>query len=631
VRLKFFSARSVTPRSGTNHPWYPGELACSTFERLFATEAEQYERATGIKVATDADTALASWFWRNTHLAHGEEGAEDWWGAGFGKGGDVRAREYWTGLFAHGFALCGTTHSQWTAEYEALLGHGRSRGVGVHGHNSFEAFLTGGAYGGGRWALLDHDLSTVIFDAEGRRLLSLKEVQSDWQRLVDRAWQPQKQNGWVVCGLDAGDGTVYQSYHTAEYLPGYAGVPPIVHLRRGETLRRYFTPGLDDGETFVFWGRNYRTGGIPGPERSQTWVNQPEKMHGSTSGTPHVDGQARYGNAVYTYQPNFNDGSYREGVVDEAIDHTTFEFYTPYIIAATPAKTGPWDIYQPGCTNGLVLHGQAKCQVSLSLDQGRTWSKPVAFSDGLDLTDLAKGRRQYFLRLDASAAVLRGSDLKVVTICQANPAVFPRLKDEGTTVSYADSQRAVISAGPNLEQARTHIIAGSFNKPSVTLGVATPRAEPIVEIHAAAHVASGNPPDPKVRFQIDYSTDDGKSWHSLVKDWNIPRQGEEPPDFLVAESLLRICRASRSPEGGQVQVRFHNDGGKPILRAEAHLVYRTSVQDAANVTFAWNDDIGMHQAAKTFAPTGGKVATWQLATGKGVKTRWVEFTPLAKR
>ena len=74
---------------------------------------------------------LAAWLWRNTHYWHGEEGAEDLWGQGFGKGLDSRTREYWTGLFAHGFGLCGTTHSQWVAEMEVLLGHGRGRGVGV--------------------------------------------------------------------------------------------------------------------------------------------------------------------------------------------------------------------------------------------------------------------------------------------------------------------------------------------------------------------------------------------------------------------------------------------------------------------------------------------------------------------
>src|SRR5688572_32914461 len=65
------------PQIRTDHPWYPGELACSTFERLFATQREQYERATGIKPTNEHHRVLASWFWRNTHYAHGEEGAED--------------------------------------------------------------------------------------------------------------------------------------------------------------------------------------------------------------------------------------------------------------------------------------------------------------------------------------------------------------------------------------------------------------------------------------------------------------------------------------------------------------------------------------------------------------------------
>ena len=41
------SADVGDPQLGTDHPWYPGELACSTFERLFATQAEVYKRVTG--------------------------------------------------------------------------------------------------------------------------------------------------------------------------------------------------------------------------------------------------------------------------------------------------------------------------------------------------------------------------------------------------------------------------------------------------------------------------------------------------------------------------------------------------------------------------------------------------------
>ena len=135
------------PQVRTDHPWYPGELACSTFERLAKTQAELYERVVGVRPTTDEQKALAAWLWRNTHYFHAEEGVEDLWGKGFGKGGDPRTREYWTGLFADGFGLCGTTHNQWIAEMEALFGHNRGRAVGCAGHNTFEAFLTGGPYG----------------------------------------------------------------------------------------------------------------------------------------------------------------------------------------------------------------------------------------------------------------------------------------------------------------------------------------------------------------------------------------------------------------------------------------------------------------------------------------------------
>ena len=55
------SADVGDPQLRTDHPWYPGELACSTFERLFATQAARYERVTGIKPTSDEDKVLAAW------------------------------------------------------------------------------------------------------------------------------------------------------------------------------------------------------------------------------------------------------------------------------------------------------------------------------------------------------------------------------------------------------------------------------------------------------------------------------------------------------------------------------------------------------------------------------------------
>lgn len=608
------------PQLGTDHPWYPGELGCSTWDRLFATQAAAYQRVTGRECRTDEDKVLAAWLWRNTHYWHAEEGAEDLWGKGFGKGGDARTREYWTGLFAHGHGLCGTTHSQWVAEMEALLGHGRGRAVGANGHSAFEVFVTGDAYNGGKWVLLDHDLSTVVYDPAGKHLLGMKEIAADWKKLTDRGFKPERQHGWLVCGLHPGDNGSYAKNQVAEYLAGYAGPPPVVHLRRGETLRRYPEPGLADGKTFVFWGRNYNLGGVPGPERSHTWVNQPDAMYNSKAGAGTKVGRARFANAVYTYAPDFA-GGYKEGVASEDDTQVTFEFRTPYIIAATPPNTKDWGIYDAGCKNGLVARGAAGCKVSVSVDRGQTWHDGGKLSDGPDLTDAVKGHRQYLLRLHAGAKALAGSGLTVTTVCQANASVMPRLKDGGSVVSFAAGGKALVSAGPTLPQATAHVVAGKFDSPAVTLEVATPRGEPVTDVYAVGHVRSSSPPDPKVKYQIEASTDGGKTWKPVAKDWNINRQGDEPGDFWSQS----FCWGSAPVTGGasSVRVRFRNDGGKPYARAEVHLAYRTGTDPTA-VTFAWADDAGDHTASHTFTGAPGE-KPWTVPTGKNTRTKWVEM------
>lgn len=613
------------PQIRTDHPWYPGELATSTFDRLFATQAEAYERVTGKQVDSDEHKALASWLWRNTHYWHGQAGQRDLWGEGLGRGKDTRLREYWNGLFGYGFGLCGTTHSQWTAEFEHLLGHGRGRGVGAAGHNAFEVFLQGGHYGKeGRWALLDHDLSTVIFDESGRRLLGLGEMQKDVDRWIKRNYKPEKQRGWLVCGLHPGDGNSYRKYAVAEYLAGYAGPPPMVYLRRGERMRRYFKPGLEDGKTFVFWGRNYNTDGIAGPERSRTWVNQPDRMYGSMTGTAHKNGQARFANVEYVYRPTFSNGDYREGVVEESNDHVVFEFHTPYVIGATPPNNEDWGIYEDGCRNGLVLQGRTNCEVAISLNAGRTWLGSQRFVDGLDLTDFAKGRSQYWLRFATSAQQLVDSKLEIRTVCQANIAVLPRLKDNGTTISYEASEMTNQSLGPELNLAKTFVTDGAFGQKTVTLTV-TPN-KPLVEIYAAAHTASGSPPNTDVRYQIEYSLDTGKSWHAIVADWSVPRRGDEPDDFW-SQSFCYGSKKIALASGKPIQIRFRNDGGKRFLRAEAHLIQKTGDLDPVKVTYDWTDAGGEHKQSHVFESNGN----WQLATGKNVRTRWVEFEPVPRK
>ena len=613
------------PQVRTDHPWYPGELACSTFERLFATQAEMFERLTGQPPQSDQDRALAAWIWRNTHYAHAEEGAENLWGGGF-RHGDTTTREYWTGMFAHGFGLCGTTHAQWTAELNALFGHGRSRTVGVAGHNACEVFLTGGPYGAGRWALLDHDLSTVVFDPTGTRLLAIDEIRQDLERLTDPEFQPERQHGWPLGGLHPDDPQAYAAFNTVEHLPGYTGPPPMVFLRRGETLRRYFQPGLEDGQTFVFWGRNYGTPGVPGPERSRTWVNQPQRFRGTPEGAGYHPGQARYGNAVYTYRPDFRDGGYREGVISESDREVVFEFQTPYIIGATPANDADWGVYESGCRNGLVVRGQARVPVSVSVDRGATWQSAGELAGALDLTDFVKGHRQYWLRYGAAAEQLAEAGLEMVTVCQANPATFPRLTDEGSVVTFAASGLALVSAGPNRPQVEPHVVDGALDTPRVTLGIEPPRGWAAARLYAAAHVASSNPPDPEITYQIDFSTDAGRNWQSLVRDWRIVRRGGEPQDFW-SQSFCYGDATLPPNVASPVHVRFRNNGGKRYLRAEAHLAYEVPDQDHCRVTFAWSDDEAADRTAgHTFAPDAAE--PWTIATGSNVEMRWVEFSPV---
>jgi hypothetical protein len=203
---------------------------------------------------------------------------------------------------------------------------------------------------------------------------------------------------------------------------------------------------------------------------------------------------------------------------------------------------------------------------------------------------------------------------------------LPRLKDNGTRVTFAVSNRALVSAGPNREQSKTHIVAGAFDSPAVTLEVKSPRGEPVVGIYAAAHIASGNPPRPETKYQIEFSIDGGRTWKPLAKDWRIPRRGNEPGDFW-SQSFCYGSAEISDASTRSVQVRFKNDGGKKILRAEAHLVYRTPDTDATRVTFDWSDDSGAHRESHLFAGDG---KDWDLKTGEKTQTRWVEFASVPR-
>jgi hypothetical protein len=246
----------------------------------------------------------------------------------------------------------------------------------------------------------------------------------------------------------------------------------------------------------------------------------------------------------------------------------------------------------------------------------------------LDLTDHVKGHRQYLLRIQFSPGQDRATaGLRWTTVCEANVAVLPRLKDQGTEITYLATNQALVSAGPGVAQAKPHVVEGAIGESKLTLELATPREEAVTQIFAATHVASSNPPDAKVKYQIEYSLDEGKSWQELVRDWSIPRRGEEPGDFW-SQSFCWGSTKLTDQKTSKVRVRFRNDGGKANLRSEMHLAYRVPQQDTLRVSYAWSDAVADDQSASHVFESSDKPQTWQIPTAKAVVTRWVEMEPV---
>ncbi len=651
------------PQIRTDHPWFPGELSCSTFERLFETQANLYRRETGRRVTSEEDKAIASWYWRNLNYYHAYCPREAFWGDTI-TSADESPRDavldYWTGLFGYGFSLCYTTHQQYTAEMEKLLGHGRARSVDVDGHTSFEVFLKDASYGAaGDWALLDHDISTIVFDnsSKPKRLLNLADIaytsQSSPRRheareaILDNRLAPTGNRGWFKSGLyfprdDASNAEgsdaigVYTKILGTAPLSGYAGAPPIMSIKRGETIRRYLKPGLGD-KTYVYWGPNYsgldkNSDSIPGPSRNRTWAAQPERMVRATRDTDLI--YARYGNVVSTYRPNFADGTYRDGVIDQDERSITFYFYSPYAIAATPPQEAAeqlWAIHSAGCTNGLVLDSEDDSghTIQISTNNGSTWSAELRLGDRLDLTDLVKGHHSYHLKFNASPSQLAETSITIHTVCMANDRLMPHLKSDGTAVLFGVSGKAVFAAGPNVDQAKPFIVSGGFGTDAVTMRVPSPNNARLLAVHAAAIVNSGSEPDDAISYRIDCSTDNGASWSPIVADWRVARIGYQKGDKAPWSFCFGDLDISES-EATEVLVRFSNNGGVTFERAEVYLIYQAENSRPVLVTFDWDEQtagqIVSKTASHTFEPVDRKeLPSWNLETGKVVETNWVEM------
>ena len=89
---------------------------------------------------------------------------------------------------------------------------------------------------------------------------------------------------------------------------------------------------------------------------------------------------------------------------------------------------------------------------------------------------------------------------------------------------------------------------------------------------------------------------------------------------IVAKIEKMPIEEGDSVEMGDLLCQLNDDN----LRAEVHLILETGQPDPVKVTYDWSDASGEHVESHVFDRNG----EWQLATGRHVRTRWVEFEPI---
>jgi hypothetical protein len=330
------------------------------------------------------------------------------------------------------------------------------------------------------------------------------------------------------------------------------------------------------------------------------------------------------------YQPNFADGTYRDGVIAEDEHSVTFYYYSPYAIAATPPREAGnriWAVLETGCKNGLVVSTKHadKLPVQVSTDNGSTWSPKQLLNDTLDLTDWVKGHHSYHLRLHAPASQRTESQITVRTVSMANDRLMPHLRSEGTSVSFATSGKAVFAAGPNVDQAERFITAGSLGSDRIEMRVPTPYKAALLEVHAASIVRSGPEPDASIRYLIECSTDGGATWQAILKDWNVETLGYQigkraPQSYCFGNLDVSQWKST------EALLRFSNSGNIPYERVEVYLVYQFGKKQPVSVTFDWDEEHGRKTASHTFGPAdSSRRSDWKIETGKVTQTNWVEM------
>lgn len=645
------SAGVGDPTLRTDHPQYAGEGAFQTVEDCvaFATAGQETSQA----------KALAVFNWILTHQFH-LHSPQEWLVPGVVPGSkqddyEMVVYDANKARFSYGYGLCGTVHA-WNEPYWRALGmNARRRAFPGHVNSEIEY--------DGDWHAFDTDMAGLVFRPDGI-IAGYADIMADPSlvRLNDRgivcypfAWPGDfdgMKKGWQEV---ARGGNWYCMYNS-----GYAALPGIVHVRRGETFTRHFDRDVFGGPAKRrFWHVQK-----DGPFRNWTFVNMGEPQHHGEKSN--CRGNASYANAVCQYEPNLADATaWHDGAVarsvnlvwqaqephltsaDERTASVTFEHFSPYVICGDPVDdTNPMTGH---ATDGLVLSAGTVGQVTLelSVDRGSTWETigPLGNDVRLDLTEHVKGRYGWWLRFSFS----KGSGLKRLrteTTCQMNQAIYPRLTPNGSAVAYRAKSRAVACVKPNWslpepqatryevrelrsasvsytprsrQQMTAYSVAG--NKPAqIVFRVDAP--EPLLEISAAARYRVRSPQPEGCDFHLESSQDEGRTWQTLA-------QAHNAADNEYSSGWMYGTAPVRSPGVRSVLVKVHLYGGgygTGLVDFEAYGVYRTAEPDAAEVTWAWRTPGAERETTHVQRIAAGlSELTWTVPTPEELSDSWVRI------
>ncbi|MBC8217711.1 MAG: hypothetical protein H8E73_04545 [Planctomycetes bacterium] len=626
------------PQIMTDHPVYRGELSCSTVQRNIDEAYRVFESRYGHAPATDTEKLLAIWAWKSEHYMHaagnmvyyGTDNPDavqsehlPWSGAD----GWMDNKDCQMNQFSFSFGLCYSVHAQMSVLVGRALGDMRRvRCPEITGHTSFEACVDG------RWVLVDFTTGLMVFDDEGKPI-GLDEIYAR-KAANDEQWFTSPKRGGKYKFHVSPFGDKLSSYTPVRWnqeLFGYNAMPIVYCLRAGETFTRYLDPGLADGKTWVFWGRDYyNIMGKPkhGPYRNVTFLDD-----APIGNMRRGRGKAYYGNGVFDYVVPLANGRYTEGVCDSAHiafsngalrgkkagAYVTFEHVSPYIIGARSAKGGDreWKLRTEKCVDGAKVIGSAvgKMLVKVSIDGGQTW-QDAGLAEGqfaIDFTDEVKGRHAYLVRFMLSQDDGLES-LRMRTVTQVGRGVFPRLKDGGTEITYQASGLAALHGGPSQQLSQRLRCKDLETEGHRVYELKAPGA--IRQASGAARVSG-----PKgTTWWIDFSIDGGETWQAGADDLQVAGKGKLWEDGRAAYVSAEMDFPKS--ESNSVLVRF---GKGDILHGQVFATYQRACDSALTVTYGWQEGGKDRTHSHTVKPGLGS-DTWTVPTDKGVKTKWVRFS-----